>query len=50
MRIKGASEIMTPAAVLVLDALPVLGSGKIDYVELAKIVREAMARSAGSEG
>ena len=43
MRIKGASEIMTPAAVLVLDVLPLLGSGKVDYVELAKIVREKMA-------
>jgi acyl-[acyl-carrier-protein]-phospholipid O-acyltransferase/long-chain-fatty-acid--[acyl-carrier-protein] ligase len=49
MKIKGASEIMTPAAVLVLDALPLLGSGKIDYVELAKIVREKMARSARPE-
>jgi acyl-[acyl-carrier-protein]-phospholipid O-acyltransferase/long-chain-fatty-acid--[acyl-carrier-protein] ligase len=49
MKIKGASEIMTPAAVLVLDALPLLGSGKIDYVELAKIAREKMARSARPE-
>ncbi len=43
MKIKGASEIMAPAAVLVLDALPLLGSGKVDYVELAKIVHEKMA-------
>jgi acyl-[acyl-carrier-protein]-phospholipid O-acyltransferase/long-chain-fatty-acid--[acyl-carrier-protein] ligase len=43
MKIKGASEIMTPAVVLVLDALPLLGSGKVDYVELARIVREKMA-------
>lgn len=43
MKIKGASEIMTPAAVLVLDALPLLGSGKVDYVELEKIVRGKMA-------
>ncbi len=43
MKIKGASEIMTPAVVLVLDALPLLGSGKVDYVELARIVREKLA-------
>ncbi len=43
MKIKGASEIMTPAAVLVLEVLPRLGSGKVDYVELSKIVREKMA-------
>jgi len=29
--------------------LPLLGSGKIDYVELAKIAREKMARSARPE-
>jgi len=40
MKIKGASEIMAPAAVLVLDVLPLLGSGKVDYIELAKIMRE----------
>jgi acyl-[acyl-carrier-protein]-phospholipid O-acyltransferase/long-chain-fatty-acid--[acyl-carrier-protein] ligase len=43
LKVKGASEIMAPAVVLVLEALPLLGSGKIDYVELAKIVRERMA-------
>ncbi len=43
MKVKGASEIMAPAVVLVLEALPLLGSGKIDYVELAKIVRDKLA-------
>jgi len=42
MKVKGASEIMAPAVVLVLEALPLLGSGKIDYVELAKIVRDKL--------
>ena len=42
MKIKGASEIMTPAVVLVLETLPLLGSGKIDYVELAAIVRDRL--------
>ncbi|MGD0641250.1 MAG: AMP-binding protein, partial [Roseiarcus sp.] len=43
MKIKGASELMAPAMVLVLDALPLLGSGKIDYVQLAKIVHDKIA-------
>jgi acyl-[acyl-carrier-protein]-phospholipid O-acyltransferase/long-chain-fatty-acid--[acyl-carrier-protein] ligase len=42
MKAKGASEIMTPAVVLVLEALPLLGSGKIDYVELAGVVRDKL--------
>ena len=37
---KGAAELMAPAAVLTLDAIPLLGSGKTDYVALAKLVRE----------
>ena len=43
MKTKGASEMMTPAAVIVLDEMPLLGSGKTDYVKLAEIVRERMA-------
>ncbi len=39
LKIKGASEIMAPAAVVVLDEIPLLGSGKTDYVKLAEIVR-----------
>ena len=40
MKIKGASEIMFPRSVIVLDAIPLLGSGKTDYVALAKALRE----------
>ncbi|HXZ16696.1 MAG TPA: AMP-binding protein, partial [Roseiarcus sp.] len=40
MKIKGASPIMAPASVIVLDAIPLLGSGKTDYVALAKALRE----------
>jgi acyl-[acyl-carrier-protein]-phospholipid O-acyltransferase/long-chain-fatty-acid--[acyl-carrier-protein] ligase len=43
LKIKGASEIMAPASVLVLDALPLLGSGKVDYVKLAEIARQKAA-------
>jgi len=40
LKIKGASEIMAPSAVVVLEAIPLLGSGKTDYVALAKLLRE----------
>ena len=40
LKIKGASEIMAPASIVVLDAIPLLGSGKTDYVALARMLRE----------
>jgi acyl-[acyl-carrier-protein]-phospholipid O-acyltransferase/long-chain-fatty-acid--[acyl-carrier-protein] ligase len=39
-RARGASEMMVPAQVLVLDKLPLLGSGKIDNIALTNFVRE----------
>jgi acyl-[acyl-carrier-protein]-phospholipid O-acyltransferase/long-chain-fatty-acid--[acyl-carrier-protein] ligase len=37
---KGASELMTPADVMVVDKVPVLGSGKLDYVGIARLVHD----------
>ena len=39
-RARGASEMMVPTEVLILERLPVLGSGKIDNLALTKFVRE----------
>jgi acyl-[acyl-carrier-protein]-phospholipid O-acyltransferase/long-chain-fatty-acid--[acyl-carrier-protein] ligase len=39
----GASDLMIPRTILHLDPLPVLGSGKTDYVALTRFVREKMA-------
>jgi acyl-[acyl-carrier-protein]-phospholipid O-acyltransferase / long-chain-fatty-acid--[acyl-carrier-protein] ligase len=39
-RARGASEMMVPADVLVVDKLPLLGSGKIDNLALTALVRE----------
>lgn len=39
-RSRGASEMMVPAEVHVLDRLPVLGTGKIDNLALTALVRE----------
>jgi acyl-[acyl-carrier-protein]-phospholipid O-acyltransferase/long-chain-fatty-acid--[acyl-carrier-protein] ligase len=34
---------MIPAEVLVVDKVPMLGSGKLDYVGVANLVREHLA-------
>ena len=40
---KRASDLMMPAEVLVLDKLPMLGSGKVDIMAAAKLVKERLA-------
>lgn len=39
-RTKGASEMMMPSEYLVVEKMPLLGSGKVDNLEVAKLVRE----------
>jgi acyl-[acyl-carrier-protein]-phospholipid O-acyltransferase/long-chain-fatty-acid--[acyl-carrier-protein] ligase len=41
---RGAADLMVPADVIVADRVPVLGSGKLDYVGVAQMVREHLAR------
>jgi acyl-[acyl-carrier-protein]-phospholipid O-acyltransferase/long-chain-fatty-acid--[acyl-carrier-protein] ligase len=43
---KHASELMLPAEVVVLDKLPMLGSGKADNLAITKFVREHAAAKA----
>ena len=40
---RGASDLMIPSDVLVVDKVPVLGSGKLDYVGDANLVREQVS-------
>ncbi len=42
-RARGVAEILVPRMVRVVDALPVLGSGKVDYPAAARMVREERA-------
>ncbi|HEX8828309.1 MAG TPA: AMP-binding protein, partial [Xanthobacteraceae bacterium] len=45
---KHASELMMPAEVVVLDKLPMLGSGKVDQLAIDKFVREQAAEKAAA--
>jgi acyl-[acyl-carrier-protein]-phospholipid O-acyltransferase / long-chain-fatty-acid--[acyl-carrier-protein] ligase len=47
-RSKHASELMLPAEVVVLDKLPMLGSGKVDQLAVDKFVREQAASKAAA--
>ena len=36
----GAAELMIPSEMMIVPKLPLLGSGKVDLVAVAKLVRE----------
>ena len=42
-RERAASELMIPAEIMILDKMPLLGSGKVDVMSLNKLVQEHMA-------
>ena len=42
---RGATELMIPAQVLIVDKMPVLGSGKLDFAGVAKLVEEKAAEA-----
>jgi acyl-[acyl-carrier-protein]-phospholipid O-acyltransferase / long-chain-fatty-acid--[acyl-carrier-protein] ligase len=44
-RAKGAADLMVPAEVLHFDKLPVLGTGKADFVAIRSLVDEHLART-----
>jgi acyl-[acyl-carrier-protein]-phospholipid O-acyltransferase/long-chain-fatty-acid--[acyl-carrier-protein] ligase len=43
---KGAAELMFPSEVLVVESIPVLGSGKLDFVGVSKMAKEMLAPKA----
>jgi acyl-[acyl-carrier-protein]-phospholipid O-acyltransferase / long-chain-fatty-acid--[acyl-carrier-protein] ligase len=45
-RAKGATELSTPADIVVVDAVPLLGSGKVDYAASARLVMERLGEVA----
>ena len=40
LRSRGASDLMIPKVLVHLDEIPLLGSGKTDYVTLTRISKE----------
>jgi acyl-[acyl-carrier-protein]-phospholipid O-acyltransferase/long-chain-fatty-acid--[acyl-carrier-protein] ligase len=42
-RERHASELMFPAEIMILDKMPMLGSGKVDMMSLNKLVQEQVA-------
>jgi acyl-[acyl-carrier-protein]-phospholipid O-acyltransferase/long-chain-fatty-acid--[acyl-carrier-protein] ligase len=43
VKAKGMSELNVPGEILTLDHIPLLGSGKPDYVAATKLVKETLA-------
>ena len=41
---KGASELMIPAEIVVVETLPLLGSGKLDFAGVTRMIRERTGR------
>jgi acyl-[acyl-carrier-protein]-phospholipid O-acyltransferase/long-chain-fatty-acid--[acyl-carrier-protein] ligase len=42
-RSRGASELMTPAEIVYMEKMPILGTGKIDNMAVTKLVKERFA-------
>jgi len=40
----GVPEISVPKKIISIDALPVLGTGKLDYVSITKFAKEALGQ------
>jgi acyl-[acyl-carrier-protein]-phospholipid O-acyltransferase/long-chain-fatty-acid--[acyl-carrier-protein] ligase len=43
LKAAGIGELMIPRTIILLEAMPVLGSGKVDYVTLNRMAREKVA-------
>jgi acyl-[acyl-carrier-protein]-phospholipid O-acyltransferase/long-chain-fatty-acid--[acyl-carrier-protein] ligase len=41
----GASELMMPSEIVVLEKMPMLGSGKVDLLSLAKLIQDRAAQA-----
>ena len=42
---KGASELMQPSEIIIVDAVPVLGSGKLDFAGVQRMAAASQSRS-----
>jgi acyl-[acyl-carrier-protein]-phospholipid O-acyltransferase/long-chain-fatty-acid--[acyl-carrier-protein] ligase len=42
-RERGASELMIPSEIMILEKMPILGTGKVDQVSLVNLVKQHVA-------
>ncbi|MGJ4856697.1 acyl-[ACP]--phospholipid O-acyltransferase [Labrys sp. La1] len=49
LRYNHAAELMIPSEITIIDAMPVMGTGKTDYVGLNKMLKERQANAAAGE-
>ena len=47
---RGASDLMVPAEILVVDKIPLLGSGKPDFVAATKLADERLGEARATPG
>ena len=45
---RGASDLMVPSEIVTIAAIPLLGSGKIDFPAVKRLVEEREARKAAA--
>lgn len=48
-RSRGASELMTPAEIIYMEKIPLLGTGKVDNMAVTKLVRERAAAASAPQ-
>ncbi|MDZ5449992.1 acyl-[ACP]--phospholipid O-acyltransferase [Labrys sp. ZIDIC5] len=49
LRYKHAAELMIPSEIMIIDAMPVMGTGKTDYVGLNKMLKERQANAGAAD-
>jgi acyl-[acyl-carrier-protein]-phospholipid O-acyltransferase / long-chain-fatty-acid--[acyl-carrier-protein] ligase len=45
LKYKHAADLMTPSEIMVIDTMPVMGTGKTDYVSLATLLKERLGET-----
>lgn len=49
LRYKHAAELIIPSEIMIIDAMPVMGTGKTDYVGLNRMLKERQANAGAGE-
>ena len=46
LKAQGATELMNPSEIMLVDAVPILGTGKLDFAGLGRLVKERLVEKA----